>query len=86
MGNDYGGHRAENLTSGPSASRQVVLDVASLAGVEVKRESIYSGIASRVWTTWWVRQPGDVWRTLANTNFLALLELEKQKIARTNQV
>jgi hypothetical protein len=86
MGNDYGGRRAENPVNAPRVSRQDVLDAAKLAGVEVKRESIHSGTTSRAWTTWWVRQPGDVWRTLANTNFLALLELEKHRNARMNQI
>jgi hypothetical protein len=86
MGNDYGGRRADNQAIAPRASRQDVLDAASLAEVEVKRESIHSGIALRAWTTWWVRQPGDVWRTLANTNSLAVLALDKQENARIDQV
>lgn len=34
---------------------------------------------SRGWSMWWVLRPGDVWRTLATTNYQALESLTRLK-------
>lgn len=70
MGNDYGGRKAVNPAGSPRVSVDQVYSAAQAAGVLVKRES--AG-----WAMWWVQRPGDVWRTLATTNLLAVRELQK---------
>lgn len=77
MGNDYGGRKAENPAGVLRVSREHVLSAAQTAGVQVKRESVRTGCASVGWAMWWVLRPGDVWRTLAATNYQAAQELQK---------
>ena len=77
MGNDYGGRKAENPDGVARVSREDVLSVAQTAGVQVKRESVRTGCVSAGWAMWWVLRPGDVWRTLATTNYRAVQELKK---------
>lgn len=72
MGNDWGGRRAENPSDASRVSRAQVINAAAQAGVEVKRES-------GAWSMWWVLRPGDVWRTLASTNYQALHSLTRTK-------
>ena len=71
MGNDWGGRKAENPGDAPRVTRAQVLGAAAAAGVQVRRES--AG-----WSMWWVLRPGDVWRTLATTNFEAMRQLTKE--------
>lgn len=70
MGNDFGGRRAENPVGAPRVTSTDVKAAALIAGVQVKRES--AG-----WCMWWILKPGDVWRTLAATNFQALRSLNQ---------
>lgn len=77
MGNDYGGRKAENPAGVSRVSREGVLSAAQTAGVQVKRESVRTGCVSAGWSMWWVLRPGDVWRTLATTNYQAAQELQK---------
>lgn len=77
MGNEYGGRKATNPAGVPRVSREDVLAVAQTAGVQVKGESVHTGCASAGWSIWWVQRPGDVWRTLATTNYIAVQELQK---------
>ncbi len=75
MGNDYGGRKAENPAGATRVTKAQVLSAASAAGVQVKRESVRTGCASDGWSMWWVQRPGDVWRTLATTNYQAVQAL-----------
>lgn len=77
MGNDFGGRRAENPAGAARVSRDEVLALAQTTGVQVKRESVRTGCASTGWSMWWVLRPGDEWRTLATTNYMAAQELRK---------
>lgn len=72
MGNDWGGRLAANPADAPKVSREAVIKVAAELGVEVKRQK--GG-----WAMWWIRKPGDVWRTLASTNYLARTSLLAMK-------
>lgn len=76
MGNDYGGRKAENPAGVARVTKEQVLSAASAAGVLVKRESVRAGCASNAWSIWWVLRPGDVWRTLATTNYQAMRVLQ----------
>ena len=76
MGNDYGGRKAENPAGVARVTKEHVLSAASAAGVQVKRESVRTGCASDAWSMWWVQRPGDVWRTLATTNYQAVQALQ----------
>lgn len=75
MGNDWGGRAAANPAGAPRVGRQEVVSAAAAAGVEVKRDR--GG-----WTLWWVRRPGDVWRVLESTNFLARESLLREGLEK----
>lgn len=75
MGNDWGGRTAANPAGAPKVTREAVIKAAAVAGVEVKRQK-------GAWAMWWIRKPGDVWRTLASTNYLAHTSLLAMKRLR----
>lgn len=70
MGNDWGGRKASNPPNARRVTAAEVRSAATEAGVQVKRDGVG-------WTMWWVKLPEGEWRTLANTNFLALSLLQR---------
>lgn len=77
MGNDFGGRKAENPVGAKRTSALEVRTAAVAAGVQVKRESLITGLPTSGWSMWLVLRPNDVWRTLATTNYQAVVALQK---------
>lgn len=71
MGQDWGGRCAANPKDAPRVTAEQVYEAAARAGVEVRRDK--GG-----WSQWWIRRPGDVWRTAWSTNFLMLQALTRE--------
>lgn len=71
MGQDWGGRNAANPKDAPRVAAEQVYKAAAKAGVEVRRDQ--GG-----WSQWWIRRPGDVWRTGWSTNFLMLQALARE--------
>lgn len=71
MGQDWGGRSAANPKDAPKVTAVQVRAYAADAGVEVRRDP--GG-----WSQWWIRRPGDVWRTGWTTNFLMLQGLKRE--------
>lgn len=70
MGQDWGGRSAANPPGVPRVTAEQVRAYAEQVGVEVKRDG--------GWSQWWIRVPGDVWRTGMTTNFLMLQLLRRR--------
>lgn len=78
MGQDWGGRAAANPKDAPKVTAAQVRAYAQAAGVEVRRDT--GG-----WSQWWIRRPGDVWRTGWPTNFLMLQALQREYPAHTGR-
>lgn len=68
MGQDQAKPPPLNPPGAPRVSRAQVEAAAARLGVEVRRDGLER--------MWWIKRPGDVWRTYLQTNYLALSALE----------
>lgn len=70
MGQDQAKPPPLNPPGSPKITRAQVHALAAELGVEVKRNGLER--------MWWVRRPGGVWLTYAQTNFLAWERLKDE--------
>ncbi|USN15293.1 hypothetical protein KIKIMORA_01470 [Brevundimonas phage vB_BpoS-Kikimora] len=68
MGQDQAKPPPLNPPGAPRVSRAQVEQAAAALGVEVKRDGLER--------MWWIKRPGDVWRTYRQTNYLTLTALQ----------
>jgi hypothetical protein len=74
MGQDQAKPPPLNPPGSPKKTRADVEKAAAALGVEVRRDGLER--------MWWVKRPGDVWRTYRQTNFLAWEGLTDELAAR----
>ncbi|UTC29289.1 hypothetical protein BAMBUS_02070 [Brevundimonas phage vB_BpoS-Bambus] len=70
MGQDQAKPPPLNPPGAARVARAQVEAAAAKLGVEVRRDGLER--------MWWIKRPGDVWRTYRQTHFLALASLEEE--------